>query len=206
MWSCIPELKVVILKDYFLTDERNYGRTQGFLKAVALFKNLKKARAKFAKHTESNESVDWLSSKGGWENVLSPSYSQTWELEVTFSIWYWCLICLQAVCILTPSSRDCTHYAPPSIFLCLLLKVSWDNPYLKILDLANLFVADVPMKKINKKNWLPSEQFEISVQKPPMHERVNTFYFLEVSMVSRAKAPVTPTLSRAQSGRQGGGG
>ena len=41
-------------------------------------------------------------------------------------------------------------YAPPSLFLCLLLKISWDNPYLKILDLANLFVADVPMKKKKK--------------------------------------------------------
>ena len=37
-------------------------------------------------------------------------------------------------------------YVPPSLFLGLLLKISLDNPYLKILDLANLFAADVPIK------------------------------------------------------------
>ena len=64
-------------------------------------------------------------------------------------------------------------YAPPTLVLCLLLKLSWDNPYLKILDLANIFVADVPIKK-NQHIWSPSpsEHYEISVQKPPMHERV----------------------------------
>ena len=49
-------------------------------------------------------------------------------------------------------------YAPPSLFLCLLLKISWDNPYLKTLDLANLFVADVPMKKKIKKFGPPPPQ------------------------------------------------
>ena len=63
--------------------------------------------------------------------------------------------------------------APPSLFLSLLLKLSWGNQYLKIIDLANLFIADVPMKK-NQKIWSPSptEHFEISVQKPLMGERV----------------------------------
>ena len=30
---------------------------------------------------------------------------------------------------------------------CRLLKISLGNPYLKILDLSNLFVADAPMRK-----------------------------------------------------------
>ena len=51
----------------------------------------------------------------------------------------------------------------PSLpFLCLLLKISWGNPYLKILDPPNLYVADVHMKKINPKIWSP-----ISIQKLP---------------------------------------
>ena len=40
-------------------------------------------------------------------------------------------------------------YAPPSLFLCLLLKMSGGNPSLKIIDLA--FVTDVPMKNTSKK-------------------------------------------------------
>ena len=34
-----------------------------------------------------------------------------------------------------------------ALFFCSLLKISLRNPYLKILDLAKLFVADAPMKK-----------------------------------------------------------
>ena len=43
--------------------------------------------------------------------------------------------------------REWALYAPPSLTFCLLLKVSGGKPYLKILDLANLFVVDAPMKK-----------------------------------------------------------
>ena len=35
----------------------------------------------------------------------------------------------------------------PSLSFCLLLKIIMRHPYLKILDLANLFVADAPTKK-----------------------------------------------------------
>ena len=35
------------------------------------------------------------------------------------------------------------------------LKISLGNPYLKILDLAKLFIADAPMKKNSKKLVLP---------------------------------------------------
>ena len=38
-------------------------------------------------------------------------------------------------------------YTPSSLAFCLLLKISWGNPQLKILDLANLFDADAPKKK-----------------------------------------------------------
>ena len=34
----------------------------------------------------------------------------------------------------------------PPAFFCPLLKISLRNPYLKILDLAKLFVSDAPMK------------------------------------------------------------
>ena len=46
-----------------------------------------------------------------------------------------------------------------------------------MIDLANLFVADVPLEKKIKKIWSPSpsEHFEISVQKPPMGERVKSW-------------------------------
>ena len=43
---------------------------------------------------------------------------------------------------------------PSLLFLCLLLKIWWDNPYLKIIRPSNLFVADVTMKK----NGLPPIQ------------------------------------------------
>ena len=42
-------------------------------------------------------------------------------------------------------------YAPPSLAFCHLLKIILRHPYLKILDLANLFVSDAPMKKKIKK-------------------------------------------------------
>ena len=42
----------------------------------------------------------------------------------------------------------------------------------EILDLANLFVAEAPLKK--KVLPPPSEHFDLSVQKQPMGERVNT--------------------------------
>ena len=51
----------------------------------------------------------------------------------------------------------CTAYAHPSLSFCLLLKIIMRHPYLKILDLANLFVADAPMKiKIKKFSFTPS--------------------------------------------------
>ena len=46
-------------------------------------------------------------------------------------------------------------YAPPSLAFCLLLKIILRHPYLKILDLANLFVADAPMKKKSRNLVLP---------------------------------------------------
>ena len=54
---------------------------------------------------------------------------------------------------------------PPSLSFCLLLKIIMRHIYLKILDLANLFVADAPMKKkIKKFSSTPlSEHFKIWV-------------------------------------------
>ena len=46
--------------------------------------------------------------------------------------------------------------ATHALVFCPLLKISLVNPYLKILDLAKLFVADVPIKKIYKKIVLPT--------------------------------------------------
>ena len=67
------------------------------------------------------------------------------------------------------------YVPPPPLFFCLLLKISWGNLYLEILDLASLFVADAPIYKEKEKfSFTPSfEHFEISIQKPPVHERVN---------------------------------
>ena len=48
--------------------------------------------------------------------------------------------------------------------LCLLLKIIMRHSYMKILDLANLFVADAHMKKNKKFSFTPlSEHFEIWV-------------------------------------------
>ena len=44
-----------------------------------------------------------------------------------------------------------------ALFFCSLLKISLRNPYLKILDLAKLFVADAPMKKNPKFLFTPSQ-------------------------------------------------
>ena len=49
-------------------------------------------------------------------------------------------------------------YAPPSLIFCPLLKISLGNPYLKILDLTKLFIADASMKKkIKKFSFTPSQ-------------------------------------------------
>ena len=44
---------------------------------------------------------------------------------------------------------------PPLWFFCPLLKKSSGNPYLKILDFSQLFIADAPMKKKSKNLVLP---------------------------------------------------
>ena len=45
-----------------------------------------------------------------------------------------------------------------TLAFCLLLNISWGNPCLKILDLANLYVADAPMKKkIKTFIFIPSQ-------------------------------------------------
>ena len=44
---------------------------------------------------------------------------------------------------------------PSALVFVLLLKTILRHPYLKILDLANLFVADAPMNKKIKKIVLP---------------------------------------------------
>ena len=46
---------------------------------------------------------------------------------------------------------------PPLVFWP-LLKISLINPYLKILDLAKLFVADAPIKKQIKKSIVTPSQ------------------------------------------------
>jgi len=74
---------------------------------------------------------------------------------------------------LTPSIIGRGAVCPlPLFFFCLLLKMS---PYLKILD--QTFLLPMPLWRKKKVNHppLPShpENFEISVQKPPMDERVN---------------------------------
>ena len=41
-----------------------------------------------------------------------------------------------------------SNHAPSSLSFCLLLKIIMRHPYLKILDLANLFVADAPLRAL----------------------------------------------------------
>ena len=65
-------------------------------------------------------------------------------------------------------------YTPPSLSFCLLLKIIIRHPYLKILDLANLFIANAPMKNKSRNLVLPphSEHFKMWVWKPAIAERV----------------------------------
>ena len=44
---------------------------------------------------------------------------------------------------------------------CPLLKISFVNPYLKILDLAKLFVANAPIEKNNTKKSFTSSQITL---------------------------------------------
>ena len=49
-------------------------------------------------------------------------------------------------------------YAPHPVVFCPLLKKSSGNPYLKILDFSQLFIADAPMKKNPKKfSFIPAQ-------------------------------------------------
>ena len=61
----------------------------------------------------------------------------------------------------------------PPVFFCTLLKKSSGNPYLKIIDYSQLFIADAPMKKTNPKfliYHLKGDFCSWSV-KSPMEER-----------------------------------
>ena len=60
--------------------------------------------------------------------------------------------------LLNPLKHWGALYAPPSLAFCLLLKISWGNPYLKILYLGNLFVVDTHMKKKSKNLVLTPSQ------------------------------------------------
>ena len=56
---------------------------------------------------------------------------------------------------------------------CPLLKKSSGNPYLKILDFSQIFIADAPMKKkIQKFSFTPAQ----STFGTPMDERVKNSY------------------------------
>ena len=70
-------------------------------------------------------------------------------------------------------------YAPPSLFLCLLPKISLGNPYLEMLDLTKLF-------------YKTSEHFDI------WPKGLNTFCqpFLEVVPDSGPKRAATPDFRR----------
>ena len=48
---------------------------------------------------------------------------------------------------------------PPAVVVCHLLKISLGNPYLKILDLLKLFVADALIKKSTNLGLLPLKAF-----------------------------------------------
>ena len=58
--------------------------------------------------------------------------------------------------MLTPSPMG--RGALPLVVFCPLLKKSSGNPYLKILDFSQLFIADAHMKiKINKFSFTPAQ-------------------------------------------------
>ena len=63
-------------------------------------------------------------------------------------------------------------YGRPFLAFFLLLKIILTHPYLKILDLANLFVADAPMKKKSRNLVLPFSQSTFKYGSENMRERV----------------------------------
>ena len=54
-----------------------------------------------------------------------------------------------AITIFNPL-RGALYAYPPAFVFCPLLKISLDNPYLKIRDLSKQCVADAPNKKKNQ--------------------------------------------------------
>ena len=63
--------------------------------------------------------------------------------------------------------------APPC--LDFLLKISLVNPYLKILDLANLLVANAPIKKIQKNSLPPLRSLYLGLKNRPWFEGLSFF-------------------------------
>ena len=49
----------------------------------------------------------------------------------------------------------CSLFIVQHLFFCPLLKISFGNPFLKILDLKRLFIADGPMKNKSTNLVLP---------------------------------------------------
>ena len=76
--------------------------------------------------------------------------------------------------------RRCT--LPPIVDFFASTQISVSNPYLKILDLSKLFVADAPMKKIEKYSFTYLRSL-IWVWKSPMQEKVRMYNYIVLDYI-----------------------
>ena len=84
-------------------------------------------------------------------NPTNPSWNDFWIFLNSWDFWDPIKPCEVKLCI-NPLEHGggALYTSPPPLSFCLLLKIIMRHAYLKILDLANLFVADAPMKKKNQ--------------------------------------------------------
>ena len=97
----------------------------------------------------------WYKHKTLWKVMLFTFTLITSDILSMIKLQACPYLCLSPLSHWGGAGGRCT---PPSLPFCLLLKIIMRHPYLKILDLVNLFVADAPMKKKSRNLVLPHSQ------------------------------------------------
>ena len=96
---------------------------------------------------------------------------------IGFKIRNWMIKFQKHIIYIAVYPRICRLYCtspPPSLSFFLLLKIIMMHPYLKILDLANLFVADADMKKKSRNLVIHPSQGTLKYGSENLLERVKS--------------------------------